>query len=214
MFGPSLLVSPVVGHNQRVKNLYLPPGTWTNFFTGKVYRGNRVITLKLDYKTFADIPLFVRQGAIIPTQPLMQYIGQHPVTQLTVEVFPARKASHFDYYDDNGETYAYQHGDYFLQRLGTQARAGTVLLTVGSVRGTYKPALRRYLFVLHRVKAHSLSVGGQALQHATNRADLDRCTTVCWMRGHAKGGALTYVDVPAGKPYQVRISTTSSRNSG
>ena len=205
MFGPSLLVSPVVGRNQRVKNLYLPPGTWTNFFTGKVYRGNRVVRLKLDYKTFADIPLFVRQGAIIPTQPLMQYIGQHPVTKLTVEVFPASKASHFDYYDDDGETYAYQHGDYFLQRLGTQAHARTVRLTLGAVHGTYKPALRRYLFVVHRVQARAVTVEGRALKPAAGLVALSGCRTVCWARGHNRAGALTFVDVPAGQPYHVSI---------
>ncbi len=205
MFGPWILVSPVVGRNQRVKNLYLPPGTWTDFFTGKVYRGNRVVTLALDYKTFADIPLFVRQGAIIPTQPLMEYIGQHPVTQATVQVFPAKRATHFDYYDDNGETYAYEHGQYFLQRLGTQARNRTVRLTLGSVRGTYKPALRRYLFVLNRVQARSVSVDGRALKPEANRAALSGCRTVCWARGHHRAAALTFVDLPAGKPYSVTI---------
>ena len=209
MFGKWLLVSPVVHRHQRVKHLYLPPGTWTNFLTGKIYRGGRTYTLALDYKTWMDIPLFVRQGAIIPTQPLMQYVGQHPVTQLTVEVFPDKRATHFDYYDDNGETYAYEHGQYFLQRLGTQALGRTVHLTVGPVRGTYKPALQRYLFVVQRVHAGAVSVDGRALNPAANPAALSGCTTVCWARGHNRVASLTFIDLPAGKPYRVSIKEDS-----
>ncbi len=214
MFGPSLLVSPVVGRNQRVKNLYLPPGTWTNYFTGKVYRGNRVITIALDDKTFADIPLFVRQGAIIPTEPLLQYIGERPVKRLTVAVYPDRRPTHFDYYDDNGETYAYEHGAYFLQRLSTQARTHSILLTVGAVRGTYKPALRRYLFVLHRVAARSVRVAGHVLQPAADRSGLKGCRSICWARGEDKGAAVTWVDLPAGRPYRVTIATANPGTSG
>jgi alpha-glucosidase len=205
MFGNWLLVSPVVHRHQRVKHLYLPPGTWTNFFTGRIYRGGRTYSLALDAKTWMDIPLFVRQGAIIPTQPLMQYIGQHPVTELTVEVFPAKRATHFDYYDDNGETYAYEHGRYFLQRLATQARGGTAHLTLGPVRGTYKPALRRYRFVLHRVDAGTVSVDGRVLNPAANLAALAGCRTVCWARGRNRAGPLTFIDLPAGRPYRVSI---------
>jgi alpha-glucosidase (family GH31 glycosyl hydrolase) len=205
LFGQWLLVSPVVHRHQRTKQLYLPHGTWTNFFTGKVYRGGRTVTLKLDAKTWMDIPLFVRQGAIIPTQPLMQYVGQHPVRTLTVEVFPARRATHFDYYDDNGETYAYQHGQYFLQRIGTQSTGTTVQLTLGAVQGSYKPALRRYVFVLHRVHAQSVVVGGRALQPAANLAALSGCNRICWARGKNRVGFLTFIGVPAGERSHVSI---------
>ena len=205
LFGQWLLVSPVVHRHQRVKHLYLPPGTWTRFPSGKVYRGGRTYTLTLDDKNWMDIPLFIRQGAIIPTQPLMYYVGQHPVHTLTVEVYPAKRPTHFDYYDDNGETYAYEHGQYFLQRIGTQAREKSVELQLGKVKGTYKPALRRYMLVVHRVQAVAVSVNGHALVPAASVAALSGCTDVCWTRGHNHAGPLTFVDVPAGKAYHVSI---------
>ena len=210
MFGKWLLVSPVVRRHQRVKHLYLPPGTWTNFFTGKVYRGGRTYSLALDYKTWMDIPLFIRQGAIIPTEPLMQYIGQHPVTTVTVHVYPAAQPTHFDYYDDNGETYAYEHGGYFLQRIGADAKGDVLTLSTAAPRGTYKPALRRFLFVVPRVQARSVSVDGHALKPAAKLAALSGCRAVCWARGHNRVAALTFVDLPAGKPYRVRIEKAAA----
>ena len=205
LFGQWLLVSPVVHRHQTVKRLYLPPGTWTSFFTGQVYQGGTTISVPLDDKNWSDIPLFVRQGAIVPTQPLMQYVGEHPVTTLTVEVFPAERATHFDYYDDDGETYAYEHGAYFQQRLGTQASGRTVRLTLAAARGAYKPALRRYLFVLHRVHAKALSVDGRPLEPAAGLAALSGCSAVCWARGANRAGSLTFVELPAGAAHRVRI---------
>ncbi len=213
MFGKWLLVSPVVHRHQRVKLLYLPPGTWTNFFTGRVYRGGRTYTLALDYKTWTDIPLFIRQGAIIPTGPLMQYIGQHPVTEVTVHVYPAAHPTHFDYYDDDGETYAYERGSYFLQRIGADAKGGEVTLSTGAPKGTYKPALRRFLFVVARVQARGLTLDGRMLRPEANLAALSGCTTVCWAHGHNPGGALTYVTVPAGRAYRVSIQEADAPRS-
>ena len=80
LFGQYLLVSPVVQQGETEKRLYLPAGIWTDWSSGKVYLGGRTITLPIDSKTWSDIPLFIRQGAIIPTQPVEDYVGEHPVT--------------------------------------------------------------------------------------------------------------------------------------
>ncbi len=206
LFGQWLLVSPVVHRHQLTKKLYLPPGTWTNFFTGQVYHGGTTVTLKLDAKTWADIPLFIRQGAIIPTQPLMQYVGEHPVPTIKVYVYPASRPTHFDYYDDNGETYAYQRGQYFLQRIGTQKKGTTITLTTDASRGTYRPQLRHFLFVLPRVRAASVSVDGHRLKPAFGVSALTGCTSVCWARSRAKAAPLTFIDVPAGEARRLRIT--------
>ena len=71
MFGDYLLVAPVVEQGQTVKRLQLPHGRWVNWFDGKTYEGDREITLKVDAANWSDIPLFVREGAIIPQQPVM-----------------------------------------------------------------------------------------------------------------------------------------------
>ena len=210
LFGRWLLVSPVVHRHQREKRLYLPQGTWTEFFTGTRYRGGTTITLPLDSHTWSDIPLFIRQGAIIPTQPPMEYVGEHPVTTLTVQVFPAHHATHFDYYDDDGESYAYQRGIYFRQRFTVQAAAHAVRLRTAAPQGSYAPALRRLRFVVQGVRADGLSVDGHAVRSAADLAALGACATVCWVRGHTRFGDATYVDLPAGKAVRVRIEDTGA----
>ncbi|MGN6313324.1 MAG: TIM-barrel domain-containing protein, partial [Rhodanobacteraceae bacterium] len=66
LFGQWLLVSPVVEQGQTVKHIYLPAGKWTDWFTGKVYQGGQTVSYPVDAKRWDDIPLFIRDGAIIP----------------------------------------------------------------------------------------------------------------------------------------------------
>ncbi|NII11219.1 TIM-barrel domain-containing protein [Oleiagrimonas sp. C23AA] len=204
MFGDWMLVSPVVQKDQTHKSIYLPAGTWTDYFNGKVYQGGQTITVATDAKTWRDIPLFVREGAIIPTQPVMDYVGQHPVPTLSVDMFPARKASHFNYYDDNGKTYAYEHGAYFLQGLDTQRDGRQVHVRTEAVQGSYAPALKHYLMKVHGLAAHQVGAKAGALKQFDSLKALKAAGGQGWARGHDRFGPVTYVKLDAG---QVRTVT-------
>ncbi len=199
MFGEALLVSPVVQPGQTVKRIYLPKGTWTDWFSGKVYTGARTIALRVDAATWADIPLFVRQGAIIPTQAVPDYVGEKPVRTIDVDVFPATTRSTFEYYDDAGDSYAYEQGAYFTQRLAAQRGADGVEIDVGASHGSYRPALRDFLFKIHGMAAVSVDQDGRALAGARDLAALERSTGAGWASGHDRYGAVTWVRIGAGE---------------
>ena len=71
------------------------------------------------------MPLFVRGGAIIPSQQDMQYTDQFPIDPLTLDVYPDGASSR-QYYDDDGISFAYQHGGYLLETLKAEEIAGGV----------------------------------------------------------------------------------------
>lgn len=205
MFGDWLLVSPVVREGAQEKRIYLPPGVWTGWCTGDIYLGGRTITVPVDSKTWSDIPLFIRQGAIIPTQQVMDYVGQHPVTELSVSIFPAAQATSFDYYDDEGKTYDYQQGAYFLQRISVQTSGHAVSLETAAPSGTYRPDPRHYLFAVHRVLAQAASLDGRAVSEVPNLAAVRQCRTACWAIGGDRFGGVTYLKVPVGAPHSVLL---------
>ena len=155
------------------------------------------MTLAIDAKQWSDIPLFVRDGAIIPTQPVMDYVGQHPVTQLDVEMFPAAQRSRFNVYDDDGDTYAYEHGAYFRQPLSMQRTAGGVKVETGAVEGSYAPALKFYLLKVHGDAATAVTGDGKALPHAADVGALNAAPGEGWTTGTDRFGAVTYVRVNA-----------------
>ncbi len=205
LFGDYLLVSPVVQQGQTSKAIYLPAGQWTDWFSGKVYQGGQSIQMAIDSKGWGDIPLFVRAGAIIPMQPAMDYVGEKPLTEVTIEVFPADQRSSFDYYDDDGSTYAYEHGAYFSQTLAVKKDTDVVRFDIGAASGTFKPALRFYLLKIHGATASKVAADGamksfdslEALQHGTSEG---------WAQGNDRFGAVTYVRVNAAMARHIALT--------
>jgi alpha-glucosidase len=195
MFGESLLVSPVVTPGATSKDVYLPAGSWTDWFSGKTYAGGQTAHLAVDASHWDNIPLFVREGAIIPTQPVMDYVGQHPVTQITVDMFPAKQRTTFNYYDDDGSTYDYEHDAYFRQTLSVQRTSRGVRIETGAVTGSYQPDLKFYLFKVHGGAAGMVSDNGKALPHFDNLDALDAATGQGWASGTDRFGPVTYVRV-------------------
>lgn len=202
LFGDWLLVSPVVESGQTAKDIYLPAGRWTDWFSGKTYQGGQTIRLAVDAKRWSDIPLFVRDGAIIPIGPVEDYIGQHPLTQLDVEVFPAAQRSIFDYYDDDGVTYDYEHGKDFRQSLAVQRRGNKVQIDLGEAVGRFAPALRFYLLKIHGVAATKVSGtlkaydSLDALQHGDGEG---------WASGRDRFGEVTWVRVAASRATKITL---------
>lgn len=207
LFGQYLLVSPVVEQGQTEKRLYLPAGIWTDWSSGKVYVGGKSVTLAVDSKSWSDIPLFIRQGAIIPTQPVEDYVDERPLSTVRVEVFPGSTRTHFDYYDDDGNTYSYEHGNYFLQRLSAQDTPGAVNLIIAAPSGTYRPALTHFVFAVHRTLATRVTRDTAPVTHVADLASLRQCAGACWSTGSDRYGGVTFIKLPAGVAMHVRLQS-------
>ena len=145
LLGPHLLVAPVYVAAARKRRVYLPPGTWHDWYSGETFKGPRT----LDAETSPErIPLFVRGGAVIPQWPeapptTMDY---HPnVIDLAVFV-PDEDGETVSILDeDDGLTMARADGAFLRTRL-TVTRAGNQLSLIGRVSGDGYPQFRRRRF--------------------------------------------------------------------
>jgi alpha-D-xyloside xylohydrolase len=88
LFGESLLVAPVFTVDGR-RRIYLPKGEWTCWWTGVVEQGEHWISVA---SPLASIPLYLREGAVVPMQEVMNYVGEKPVKRLEVLLAPHRHA--------------------------------------------------------------------------------------------------------------------------
>ncbi len=206
MFGKYLLVAPVVKQGQKEKHVYLPAGEWTDWFSGKRYTGGHAIVHTVDAQDWSDIPLYIRAGAIIPMQPPMDYVGEKPLTEVTVEVFPAGSRSSFDYYDDDGRTYAYEQGSYFLQTLSTQRHGQNVQFVTDKPRGSFKPQLAFYLLKIHGSDARAVRCNGKALASFRDLAALRGGQGEGWTTGRDRFGPVTYVRVAAAQTKNIKLA--------
>lgn len=109
MFGPSLLVAPVYKYKARTREVYLPSQCgWYDLYTGKYYSGGQRITAGAPYER---MPLFVKEGSVIPVGPEIQYVDEKPADTLTLWVYKGRDCT-FTLYEDEGVNYNYEKGKY------------------------------------------------------------------------------------------------------
>ncbi|GJI89569.1 glycoside hydrolase family 31 protein [Duganella hordei] len=163
MFGPALLVNPVVQPSAAVRTVYLPAGgQWIDFWTGARHAGGQVIAAKAD---IATLPLFARAGSIVPLGPVKQYADEPSSAPLELRVYPGRDAS-FELYDDEGDGYGYEQGRYATTRLEWNDK--TRQLTLSARQGQYPgmPARQTFSIVCGAApqgKAVAVSYSGQAV---------------------------------------------------
>lgn len=209
LWGDEFLVSPVVQQGATSKTLYLPAGSWIDYWTDSLFQGGRSVTVAAPLDR---LPLFVKSGSIVPMQPVMNWTDEHPADSLTLLIYPASGADGtFALYEDDGATLDYQTGSFartvFTQRLRSSgdsvATHQDLEIDIGATTGSFtrKPASRLYLCELHRVLSEPSSVteNGSPLPAATSLSSL------------ANAGRGYWYDISSRRLYvQVHASTDSA----
>jgi alpha-D-xyloside xylohydrolase len=141
MFGPSLLINPVYTYKATSRNVYLPAGTgWYDFYTGKYEAGGREIAAAAPYE---QMPLFVREGSIIPAGPALQYTAEKPADMITLFVYAGKDAS-FTLYEDEDLNYNYEKGAFAEIIFNWNEAART--LTIGNRSGSFTGMMDKRTF--------------------------------------------------------------------
>jgi alpha-glucosidase (family GH31 glycosyl hydrolase) len=164
MVGDAILASPVLGQGQTMKSVYLPAGAWFDYATGQSYTGGQTVQIPVDSQTWSDLPLFVRGGSIVATGPILQSTNDPAPTEVTLDVWPdeSREAK-FRVYDDDGHTYAYEKGTFFIQNVAAKLAGETVQIEFSRPAGRYRPATTTYRVRIHRPGLHSAQIGDRQL---------------------------------------------------
>lgn len=147
LFGPAMMISPVLTAKASSRPVYLPNTTrWTDFWTGAQYLGGRT----LQSPTPLDItPIHVPAGSIIPMGPAIQYASEKPADPIELRIYPG-KDGQFTLYEDEGDSYNYEKGLYATIPISWSQSTKT--LTIGAQKGSF-PGMttkRRFDVVLVR----------------------------------------------------------------
>lgn len=143
LFGPSLLVNPVYTYKATDRSVYLPAGQgWYDLYTGAYYNGGTTITAAAPYER---IPVFVKEGAILPTGPELQYTAEKPADPITLYVYAGKDAT-FTLYEDEDLNYNYEKGAY--ARIPFQYNESSHTLTIGDRQGRFPGMLAQRTFYI------------------------------------------------------------------
>ena len=103
-FGKDLLVCPLTIEDGTSRKVYLPQGKWYGFFDGREYEGAGWIEVTADWE---EIPVFARDGAVVPFAEAQEYIDTDTVFSMIVKVY-GKKASEFILYEDDFVSWEYE----------------------------------------------------------------------------------------------------------
>ena len=150
MFGPAFMVNPVTQQlysgtdsNQlgTTRKVYLPENTdWIDFWTGKKLKGGQTIDAAAPIEI---MPLYVREGSIVPMGPVMEYATQKPASTIELRIYPGADG-HFTLYEDANNTYNYEKGEYSTFTFTWNDK--TKELSISNRKGTFPGMLKSRTF--------------------------------------------------------------------
>jgi alpha-glucosidase len=135
LFGRDLFVAPVVTDKVDAEDIHLPPGDWYDFWTADLHSSKDHISL---HPALAETPLYVRAGAIVPMQPVVQSTNEKPDGPLELRVYMGDDC-HGTLYQDDGLTFAYQKGDFLRVNFTCEVSPREMTVTSSIEKNAYKP---------------------------------------------------------------------------
>ena len=207
MFGDALLASPIVERNLPLHKFYLPSGTWFDYFSGKVLEGGRDVAVSPDSTNWQDMPLYVRAGSILATQPAEQGNELSPPTPLVLDIFPSStRAASFLAYDDDGHSYDYEKGAYFRQEITASHSVRETDINLDLATGSYKAHFPSYLLRVHHAST-SVTSDGRPLTKFASASAFQSSSGPGWFGTTDRFGALTEVRLPTdGRQHSVKLA--------
>ena len=159
LFGPSMLVAPVAS-TIPAEQVYLPAGAWYRFGNDKKYDGDKIIWAA---SPLNDLPVFIKEGAIIPMRNIVQSTQDKGDGIMYLNIWYGNASNRFDYYEDDGTTYQYEQGKYYLRAIVFNPGDNEILLE--PAEGSYTSKFHDVHLILHGFPAgNQFTVNGNAVK--------------------------------------------------
>jgi alpha-glucosidase/alpha-D-xyloside xylohydrolase len=161
LWGRDILVAPVFTQGAVMREVYLPEGVWYDWWSGEKAIGSKTITRTVDLET---MPIYVRAGAIIPFDPVRQYVMQSVSEPTTIRVYSGANGQ-FRWYEDDGISQEYLEGKFAWTNLKWDEVAKQLTIERDTTTGTLEQSARRLVVqLLPEGKSVEINYDGQRAQ--------------------------------------------------
>ncbi len=112
IFGDKILVCPIQEPNAKGRRMYIPRGGWYNLWTDEFIEGGKEkwVDAEID-----SMPIFIKEGAIIPKYPVQQYVSEKTIEEVTLDIYYKKGKEVSKLFDDAHDGYDYTKGRYSLR---------------------------------------------------------------------------------------------------
>ena len=163
LFGRDFFVAPVTTEMVDAEEISFPSGDWYDFWSSTRLSSKDELTL---HPRLDEMPLYVRAGAIVPMQPLVQSTEEKPKGPLELRAYLPGAGNNTDcsgsLYQDDGHTFAYQKGEILRVQYSCQVSASAASIAASTETSAYQPWWNSVeLTIFGAAMPKSVSVGGQ-----------------------------------------------------
>lgn len=158
LFGRDLLVAPVIEAGAKSRTVYLPRGTWHDFWTEKKTSGGGDVVRSVDLET---MPIYVRAGAILPLGPVKQFTAEKSKEPMMLIAYPGADGEG-EIYEDDGESFGFRQGAFSRTRLRWDDGARRLSISLARAARAY-PARRFAIRIASESKTREVVFDGRPL---------------------------------------------------
>lgn len=157
-YGQSFMVAPFES-TEKFGKIYFPSGLWYDIYTAEKETGNqeKIVPLSVD-----KLPVYVKGSSIIPLQSLVQSTSIKPTDTLVLHVFKGESINSFVYYEDDGQSYNYETGDFYKRIITYNPTKKTIFLS--KVQGRFNTNFKYIKIVLTGfANVNNLKIAGNSI---------------------------------------------------
>ncbi len=173
IFGNQILVCPVQEPNAKGRRMYIPRGNWYNYWTREYIKGGIECWVEANLDT---IPLFIKEGAIIPKYPIQQYVGEKKIEELKLEIyFKSGSKETSKVYEDAQDGYDYENGKFNVRSFSFTGKENEILLeqdktgSYDTEYNTFKIEIIGLPFQIKEVEIDNVKISLEDIQY--NKSD-------------------------------------------
>ncbi len=156
IFGEQILVAPIQEPNAKGRRMYIPRGKWYDYWTNETVEGGMERWVDADID---KIPIFIKEGAIIPKYPVQQYVGELVIKELQLDVYYKLGIENSSVYEDAQDGYDYTKGEYSFRNFKLTGKENELILQQfkdGNFRTTYETFKLNLMGLPFKIKAIQL----------------------------------------------------------
>ncbi|MEO8146690.1 MAG: glycoside hydrolase family 31 protein [Bacteroidia bacterium] len=143
LYGDAFLIAPCKS-TEKFTKVHLPKGEWYRFNDDKKYKGDEEVIVE---SPVTNLPVFVKGGAVIPMQSIIQSTAEMPSDTLVLQVYYGQTSNTFVYYEDDGSSYDYENGNFYKREIKFDGEKKTI--TFEKAEGSYKTKFKYFKVLFH-----------------------------------------------------------------
>ncbi|MEN8194863.1 MAG: TIM-barrel domain-containing protein, partial [Bacteroidota bacterium] len=177
IFGEKILVCPITEANSKGRRMYFPIGKWYNFWNNELVEGGQELWVDADLDS---LPIFVKEGAIIPKYPVQQYVDEKPIEQLKLDVYFKNGKEKSQVYEDAHDGYDYTKGRYSLRNFSLVGKNNSLVIQQYK-SGKYNTKYDTFEITIHGLpfQINSINIDNETIDKANiSNNDDSICLTI------------------------------------